>query len=123
MNVKANAKSAVTVSKYKFVGAMTNTGSLDNIYALNDDGDKFQKGTASVTPFRAYFAGTSAAATATSLGIGFGGNTTGIAELKTLRKVEDNNFYNLNFYNLNGQRVSQPKKGLYIVNGKKVVIK
>ena len=26
-------------------------------------------------------------------------------------------------YNLNGQRVSQPKKGLYIVNGKKVVIK
>lgn len=118
VNVKANAKSAVTVSKYKFVGAMTNTGSLDNIYALNNDGDKFQKGTASVTPFRAYFAGTSAAATATSLGIGFGGNTTGIAELKTLRKVEDNNFYNLN-----GQRVSQPKKGLYIVNGKKVVIK
>ena len=118
VSVKANAKSAVTVSKYKFVGTMTNTGSLDNIYALNDDGDKFQKGTASVTPFRAYFAGTSAAATATSLGIGFGGNTTGIAELKTLRKVEDNNFYNLN-----GQRVSQPKKGLYIVNGKKVVIK
>lgn len=118
VSVKANAKSAVTVSKYKFVGTMTNTGSLHNIYALNDDGDKFQKGTASVTPFRAYFAGTSAAATATSLGIGFGGNTTGIAELKTLRKVEDNNFYNLN-----GQRVSQPKKGLYIVNGKKVVIK
>ena len=118
VNVKANAKSAVTVSKYKFVGAMTNTGSLDNIYALNNDGDKFQKGTASVTPFRAYFAGTSAAATATSLGIGFGGNTTGIAELKPSRKVEDNNFYNLN-----GQRVSQPKKGLYIVNGKKVVIK
>ena len=27
------------------------------------------------------------------------------------------------FYNLNGQRVAQPTKGLYIVNGKKVVIK
>ena len=117
-DVKADAKSTVTVSKYKFVGTMTNTGSLENIYALNGAGDNFEKGTASVTPFRAYFAGTSAAATATSLGIGFGGNTTGIAELKTLRKVEDNNFYNLN-----GQRVSQPKKGLYIVNGKKVVIK
>lgn len=117
-DVKADAKSTVTVSKYKFVGTMTNTGSLENIYALNGAGDKFQKGTASVTPFRAYFAGTSAAATATSLGIGFGGNTTGIAELKPSRKVEDNNFYNLN-----GQRVSQPKKGLYIVNGKKVVIK
>ena len=27
------------------------------------------------------------------------------------------------FYNLNGQRIAQPTKGLYIVNGKKVVIK
>ena len=27
------------------------------------------------------------------------------------------------FYNLAGQRVAQPTKGLYIVNGKKVVIK
>ena len=27
------------------------------------------------------------------------------------------------FYNLNGQRVNQPTKGLYIVNGKMVVIK
>ena len=26
-------------------------------------------------------------------------------------------------YNLNGQRVAQPTKGLYIVNGRKVVIK
>ena len=27
------------------------------------------------------------------------------------------------YYNLRGQRVAQPTKGLYIVNGKKVVIK
>ena len=27
------------------------------------------------------------------------------------------------FFNLAGQRVAQPTKGLYIVNGKKVVIK
>ena len=27
------------------------------------------------------------------------------------------------FYNLQGQRISSPKQGLYIVNGKKVVIK
>ncbi len=27
------------------------------------------------------------------------------------------------WYNLNGQRVAQPTKGLYIVNGKKVIIK
>lgn len=26
-------------------------------------------------------------------------------------------------YNLNGSRVTQPKKGIYVVNGKKVVLK
>ena len=29
----------------------------------------------------------------------------------------------VNYYNLNGQRVNQPTRGLYIVNGKKVIIK
>ena len=38
--------------------------------------------------------------------------------------VKDEGFkVNGEFYNLNGQRVAQPTKGLYIVNGKKVVIK
>ena len=27
------------------------------------------------------------------------------------------------YYNLNGQRIAQPKKGIYIQNGKKLVIK
>ena len=27
------------------------------------------------------------------------------------------------YYNLSGQRVDQPQKGLYIVNGKKVIVK
>ena len=46
--------------------------------------------------------------------------TTGIQELKDSRlevlKAGD-------CYNLKGQRVSQPTKGLYIVNGKKVIMK
>jgi len=113
----ANAKASSTGSNYKFVGTTTNT-SNKVMYKLNAAGNRFEKGTVTESPFRAYFEGTSTAATATSLGISFGGNTTGIAEIDTLRKVEDNKFYNLN-----GQRVSQPKKGLYIVNGKKVVIK
>lgn len=41
--------------------------------------------------------------------------TTGINEVK----IANNNEY----FNLGGQRVAQPKKGLYIVNGKKVIIK
>ena len=113
----ANAKASSTGSNYKFVGTTTNT-SNKVMYKLNAAGNSFEKGTVTESPFRAYFEGTSTAATATSLGISFGGNTTGIAEIDTLLRVEDNKFYNLN-----GQRVSQPKKGLYIVNGKKVVIK
>ena len=47
-------------------------------------------------------------------------NVTGINEVKGSEfKVQGDGAY----YNLNGQRVAQPTKGLYIVNGKKVVIK
>ena len=51
--------------------------------------------------------------------LGFGGDDmTGIDMVKGERfKVKGE------FYNLKGQRVAQPTKGLYIVNGKKVVIK
>ena len=45
------------------------------------------------------------------------GETTGIQAIEA-KKVE-----NGEFYNLAGQRVAQPSKGLYIVNGKKVIIK
>ena len=49
---------------------------------------------------------------------GFDGNTTGIdATLVNSEKV------NSVVYDLQGRRVAQPTKGLYIVNGKKVVIK
>ncbi len=51
------------------------------------------------------------------MGFGFDGETTGISEVKTAvdKTVE--------IYNLNGQRVAAPAKGLYIMNGKKVIIK
>ena len=48
----------------------------------------------------------------------FDEDATGIAEMKTLNIGE-----NENYYNLNGQKVENPTKGLYIVNGRKVVIK
>ncbi len=46
------------------------------------------------------------------------GETTSITGVEAKKFVEDNKFYNLN-----GQQVAQPTKGLYIVNGRKVVIK
>ena len=48
----------------------------------------------------------------------FDGETTSISEIETMRNVG-----NETFYNLNGQKVQNPTKGLYIVNGKKVIIK
>jgi hypothetical protein len=50
------------------------------------------------------------------LPVRFGGEATGIEAVKTTKA-------NGEYYNLAGQRVAQPTKGLYIVNGKKVVIK
>jgi hypothetical protein len=47
----------------------------------------------------------------------FDGNVTGIGAVKSINKEDGA------YYNLAGQRVAQPQKGLYIVNGKKVIIK
>ena len=54
------------------------------------------------------------------------GETTGIQELENSSIEELKNSGNealKAYYNLNGQRVTNPKRGLYIVNGKKVIIK
>ena len=48
-------------------------------------------------------------------------NTTGINE--AIRPNNNSGMSDKTFYNLSGQRVTNPTKGLYIVNGKKVVIK
>lgn len=51
--------------------------------------------------------------------LGFGGEATGINEVSSSKIQVSGN----EVYNLAGQRVAQPTKGLYIVNGKKVIIK
>ncbi len=55
---------------------------------------------------------------ARSLSVVFADETTGVSEVRS-KKSDVRNEY----YNLSGQRISQPTKGLYIVNGKKIVIK
>ena len=45
---------------------------------------------------------------------------TGIETVKTAEAIDLNNAV---IYNLNGQRVEKAQKGLYIINGKKVVVK
>ena len=90
----------------------------DGIYALAEKNSVvgFYKVAAGVTiPAGKCYLNTSASAPDF---LGFEGDVTGIEAMETAKSVE-----NGEFYNLAGQRVAQPTKGLYIVNGKKVVIK
>ena len=59
----------------------------------------------------------SQAAGARRLSIVFSGETTGISAVSSAAGAADS------IYDLSGRRVMQPAKGLYIVNGKKVVVK
>ena len=62
-------------------------------------------------PFRAYL---TASTPARSLKIVFDDETTGINEVSVVKDKS--------YFNLGGQRVSKPTKGLYIMNGKKVIV-
>ncbi|MBO4607713.1 MAG: hypothetical protein J5682_07425, partial [Prevotella sp.] len=67
-----------------------------------------------VAPYRAYLTADGGGA---RLAIRFnGGETTGINDAARLTETQQ-------VYNISGQRVAQPQKGLYIVNGKKVILK
>jgi 1-deoxy-D-xylulose 5-phosphate reductoisomerase len=55
-------------------------------------------------------------ATARTLNVVFD-ESTGIEAIESVKSVDNK------AYNLNGQRVAQPSKGLYIMNGKKVIVK
>ena len=91
----------------------TGEGSIQNWFAA--------KGSNYLNVGKAYLFVESSEPTAPQLSIVFNDNeTTGISE-KVIVKSE--NLATAPAYNLAGQRVAQPKKGLYIVNGKKVMFK
>lgn len=68
--------------------------------------------------YKAYLAVPEAKARTAGFSLFGDGETTGVKDLKNSRIEELKSVYNLN-----GQRVSQPTKGLYIVNGKKTMVK
>jgi len=74
-------------------------------------------GTGKLKGFRAYFKNTTGGAARAMNFVVDGGEATGIIG------VDGTVIESGSVYNLGGQRVAQPTKGLYIVNGKKVVIK
>ena len=88
-------------------------------YILYTDQKFYQIGSGSVAVGKAYLHCDSnpTAGSAPYLTLDFGGDVTGIDGIKS-QKIE-----NGQFFDLQGRKVAQPSKGLYIVNGKKVVIK
>ena len=95
--------------------SMTNKYGVACVYKAPDWVWAFYKGGSNtyLPAFSAYIEGT---LSASRLDVVFeNGDVTGLTEVRGLNEeVED-------YYNLNGQRVVQPTKGLYIVNGKKVI--
>ena len=98
-----------------FVGVYAPKSAKD-LYGINNDG-KLQKGGsgANIKSFRAYL---TAVAVGEAREISFEGDVTGIENLTPALSQGEGAWFDLQ-----GRRVAQPAKGLYIVNGKKVVLK
>ena len=114
-----SSNSSDDYSGNSLVGTMTNITNPGNAYVLNykaATGAGFYKLSSGGTigANKAYLVSGAGAPEFFS----FDGNTTSINEVRG--KMED---VSGEYYDLQGRRVSQPTKGLYIVNGKKVVIK
>ena len=122
VDITAKNPTPVTFGNYTFTGTFT----TKTFTSADNTTSRFvATGNELVTPsenstlksLRCYFA-VPAAARSLSFDVDEEGNTTGVADIN--RETITNNG---DFFNLAGQRVAQPTKGLYIVNGKKVVIK
>jgi len=94
---------------------VTSLSTSNDIYVLYNG--EFVKSTSGKIPAnRAYLPIAKGQGAPARLSIAFGNEETGISSVAAVKT--DNVFFNLG-----GQRIAQPTKGLYIVNGKKVVLK
>lgn len=112
-----------SVTNWNFVGTYSKTTiSEGNYYFKSNQLYKAGTGSHNIKPFRAYLEYTGAGgALAPMLNFIIDGGTTAIGTIKA-----DGTMMTLNestVYSLSGQRVAKPSKGVYIVNGKKVIFK
>ena len=122
LNVVASA-TAVTGNKLEVSDGTATTTDANTVYALAAKGEPavvgFYKVKAGVkVPAGKCYLSVAVTSAPEYLGLGGEGNTTGIDMVKG-----EGFKVNGEFYNLAGQRVAQPTKGLYIVNGKKYIVK
>ena len=123
-NVPMTTATATTISDNELYGVTSETAvaySADSKYNYILQDGKFKKATgAKLKAAKAYLKTTYdvTAAGAPELKIVIDGETTGIADVRS--KMED---VRGDFFDLQGRKVAQPSKGLYIVNGRKVIVK
>ena len=120
-NVAVEAINATDVTygnaSLKGVYATTTVKESDNAYVISENVIYPASETgATVNPYRAYIQVTGTGARGLSFVID-DEETTAIDGIETVKNG------NMKVYNLNGQRVEKPGKGLYIVNGKKLLVK
>ena len=120
-NVPVLAGDADNVTGNKMAGSATSTTAVaENAGYILKDG-VFQPSSGGDLPAGKAYLNIAVSAGAPTLMLDFGGNTpTGISDA-SLKNNEG--IINNKVFNLAGQRVAQPSKGLYIVNGKKVIMK
>ncbi|MBO7591367.1 MAG: hypothetical protein J6T05_07205 [Prevotella sp.] len=126
--VATPADLGTAITDVDFIGTLAATSipasdATDSYYAYNNGAlVKIVTNPATLPAFRGYFkvsTSTPAITAARELNLSFDDNeTTGISQMETVRIVD-----NADIFDLQGRRVAQPTKGLYIVNGKKVIIK
>ena len=132
VDVKKADPVPTTVNSLSFLGTYQQIPALNSTadfvyYCFMQTGEqagKFVKITSDVTvnPFRAYMELPASKSLARVLDLNFGeGGATGIGGLTPNPSPIGEG--NVGFYDLQGRRVLYPKKGLYILNGKKVIIK
>ena len=118
-DVPVVASATAPTTNYLKAGPITFTGSETARYILKD-GEFYLAGAGKLAAGKAYLDLTGVPTLARQLSIVFDDEeTTGISNVDITKPEVKDNVY----YNLNGQRVANPSKGLFIVNGKKVIIK
>lgn len=111
------AATAPTATGSKLVGVTAATSIEAGNYILKSDGSSFIPCTAGTLPANKAYLKDVPASAKEFLMIVEDAVVTGINE------VQAENSVNGPIYNLNGARVSNPQKGVYIMNGRKVIVK
>ena len=107
-----------TVDDWQFIGTYS-TGNIpaDSYFFSGNKLCKAGDNSNAIAPFRAYFTYTGVNG-ARDLNFIIDGETTAVRGIENGELIIENSFYDLQ-----GRKVAQPTKGLYIVNGKKVIVK